>query len=126
MRAINIVLAHRDAASATGLVASLHREFRNTTLATTVGEIRTALLKFRAPFAVVDLELIGQSDLRRLCSDFPATAFVCIHRLADDQMWSDALAMGAMDCCLAGDLRGILLAANRYVALNRSQRPAAA
>ena len=75
---------------------------------------------------MVDLELISKTELRALCMEFRSTAFVCIHRLADDQMWSEALATGAMDCCRANDLRGILLAADRYVVLNRAQAPAAA
>jgi DNA-binding NarL/FixJ family response regulator len=126
MRAINAVLAHRNPGSAAGLAASLNREFRNIAIAGTAQEVRSAVQRLRAPFAVVDLELINKSELRALCTEFRSTAFVCIHRLADDQMWSDALAAGAMDCCLASDLRGILMAADRYVVLNRSQSAAAA
>jgi hypothetical protein len=40
-------------------------------------------------------------------------------------MWSDALAMGAVDCCHASDLHGILLASERYVVLTRSRSVAA-
>jgi hypothetical protein len=40
-------------------------------------------------------------------------------------MWSEALAMGAVDCCHSGDLHGILLASERYVVLSRSQSAAA-
>src|ERR1039458_1469984 len=40
------------------------------------------------------LELISMAELKKLCSQFPSTAFVCVHRLADDQMWTEALAMG--------------------------------
>ncbi len=126
MRAINAVLAHRSPGSAAGLVASLNREFRNIAIAGTAQEVRSAVQRLRAPFAVVDLELISKTELRALCMEFRSTAFVCIHRLADDQMWSEALAAGAMDCCRANDLRGILLAADRYVVLNRAQAPAAA
>ena len=79
----------------------------------------------RAPFAVVDLELIRMPELKQVCAQFPATAIVCIHRLADDALWSEALAMGAVDCCYAGDLQGILLAAERYVVLSRAHSTAA-
>jgi hypothetical protein len=65
------------------------------------------------------------AELKKLCSQFPSTAFVCVHRLADDQMWTEALAMGAVDCCLADDVQGILLASERYVVLARGHWVAA-
>ena len=88
-------------------------------------EIAAAVARYRAPFAIVDLELVDLASLRSLCSEFPATAFVCIHRLADDRMWADALAMGAVDCCHSSDVRGILMASERYVVLSRSHSAAA-
>ncbi|HUI84729.1 MAG TPA: hypothetical protein VL240_10920 [Candidatus Binatia bacterium] len=125
MRPINAVLVHHDAASAQRLAASLVKEFRNLSVATSAQEARSAVAHFRAPFAVIDLELVGFDDVRRLCREFPSTAFVCIHRLADDRMWAEALAVGAVDCCHCEDLRGILLASDRYVVLSRSRSAAA-
>ncbi len=125
MRPINVVLAHHDAASAERLAASLGKEFRNLVLVKSAEEAHSAVARFRAPFAVIDLELIDLAELKRLCNDFPSTAFVGIHRLADDRMWTQALAVGAVDCCHCNDLRGILLASERYVVLSRA-RPAAA
>jgi hypothetical protein len=125
MRPINAVLAHHDAGSAKNLAASLSKQFRNLLVAQSLPELRSCVARFRAPFAVVDLELITPAELKELCREFPATAFVCIHRLADDRMWSETLAMGAADCCQCDDLRGILLAAERYVVLCRSKAAAA-
>ena len=125
MRPINVVLAHHDAISARLLGESLKKEFRNLVIAGSAVEVRSALLTHRAPFAVVDLELVNMSELKDLCKQFPATSFVCIHRLADDRMWSEALAMGAVDCCHSHDLRGILSASDRYVALGHSRAAAA-
>lgn len=125
MRPINAVLAHHDADSAQRLSESLRKEFRNLLLANSAYELKSAVARYRAPFAVVDLELISMGELKELCHDFPVTAFVCIHRLADDRMWSEALAMGAVDCCHCEDLHGILLASERYVVLSRSRAAAA-
>jgi len=125
MRPMNVVLAHHDAVSAEQLAASLAKEFRNLALAQSSSEAKSAVARFRAPFAVVDLELITIPELQQLCREFPQTAFVCIHRLADDRMWAEALAAGAVDCCHCDDLRGILLASEKYVVLNRSRRAAA-
>lgn len=125
MRPINAVLAHRDPGAAQYLAGSLTKEFRNLLVARSAFELRSSVARFRAPFAVVNLELIGLPELKELCREFPATAFVAVHRLADDRMWAEALAMGAVDCCQSDDLRGILMAAERYVVLSRSRTAAA-
>ena len=125
MRPINAVLAHRDPDAAKYLAASLSKEFRNLLVAKSAHELRSSVARYRAPFVVVDLELIGLSELKELCREFPATAFVGIHRLADDRMWSEALAMGAVDCCHSDDVRGVLAAAERYVVMSRSHGAAA-
>ena len=74
----------------------------------------------------MDLELVSFAELGELCREFPATAFVCTHRLADDAMWSQSLAVGAVDCCLASDLPKILQASDRYIAIRESQAAAVA
>ena len=125
MRPINVVLAYHDALSAERLAASLRNQFRSLVVAKSLEEASSALARLRAPFAVVDLELIRIPELRQLCARFPSTAFVCIHRLADDRMWSEALAAGAVDCCYSGDVRGILLASERYVVLTPARSAAA-
>jgi len=125
MRPINAVLAYHDPLSAERLAAVLRSQFRNLVVAKSPDEVSSAVARLRAPFAVVDLELIGLPELKQLCTRFPSTAFVCIHRLADDRMWAEALAMGAVDCCHSGDVHGILLASERYVVLSRSHSAAA-
>lgn len=125
MRPMNVVLAQREAILSEQLAASLCKEFRNIEIGKSVQEVRSAIARFRAPFAVIDLELISCPELTELCAEFPSTAFVCVHRLADDGMWAEALASGAVDCCHPKDLKGILLAAERYVVLSRSTSAAA-
>jgi len=125
MRPINVVLAYHDARSAERLAASLRNQFRSLAIAKSPDEVRSAVARLRAPFAVVDLELIGMAELKQLCAQFPSTAFVCIHRLADDRMWAEALAAGAVDCCHSSDVHGILLASERYVVLTRAHTAAA-
>ncbi len=125
MRPINVVLAHHDALLAERLAASLSPQFRNLVIAKSCEEAKSAVARFRSPFAVVDLELVGLDQVKDLCRTFPSTAFVCIHRLADDRMWSEALAAGAVDCCCSADIHGILLASERYVVLSRGRSAAA-
>jgi DNA-binding NarL/FixJ family response regulator len=125
MRPINAVLAYHDPLSAERLAATLRNQFRNLAVAKSPEEFVSAVERLRAPFAVVDLELISLPELKRLCAQFPSTAVVCIHRLADDRMWTEALAMGAVDCCHSSDVHGILVASERYVTLSRSHHAAA-
>ncbi len=113
MRPVNVVLAHRDPVAADVLARSLRPEFRNLAIAHSRCEIPSAVARLRASLALVDLELVSFGELQQLCRDFPATAFVALHRLADDQMWSDALVVGAVDCCQSNDVTSILFAADR-------------
>ena len=125
MRPINVVLAHHDAVSAERLAASLGKQFRNLLVSNSLDDVRSTIARFRAPFAVVDLELVSLDEVKELCRQFPATAFVCVHRLADDTMWTEALAAGAVDCCCSSDLHGILQASERYVVISRGRAAAA-
>ena len=115
MRPINAVLVHHDALLAQSLQQSLKEQFRKLAVVSTAQESRDAIARLRATFAIVDLELVNGAELKRLCAEFPGTAFVGIHRLADEIMWSEALQMGAVDCCHPADVRGLLTACDRYV-----------
>jgi len=126
MRPINVVLAYRDPVIPERFVGLISKQFHNFATAHNAGEVRAAVARLGAGLAIVDLELIHFPELGELCHDFPTTAFVCTHRLADDAMWSQSLAVGAVDCCLAGDLPKILLASERYVAIKEAQTPTAA
>jgi DNA-binding NtrC family response regulator len=126
MGPIHVVLAHRDPALTDNLVRSIQRQFCNVATANNLDEIRGSIARVRAPLAIVDLELVDFSQLEELCREFPATAFICTHRLADDAMWSQSLAMGAVDCCLASDVPKILQASDRYVVVKQSQAHSAA
>lgn len=120
MQPINAVLAHRDPALAHALAGSLDGHFRKLAIVNDPSAIGSEIARLRASFAIIDLEMISYAELRNLCSEFPATTFTCIHRLADDLMWSEALAMGAVDCCQSNDLRGIVRASERFVPHRRA------
>ena len=126
MRPINVVLAHRDPAQTENLIRSIQHQFHTVAPTHSLDELRTSIGRLRAPLAIVDLELVNFSELGELCREFPATAFVCIHRLADDAMWSQSLAVGAFDCCLASDVPKILQSSDRYVAVRKSRAAAVA
>ena len=126
MRPINVVLAHHDAAAADRLTACLGKQFRNLAVAKSAGEIAPAVARLRAPFAVVDLELVDFAKLKSLCSEFPLNRLRVYssfggrsHVVRGPGRWARWIAAAS------SDLQGILLASERYVVLTRS-RPVAA
>jgi hypothetical protein len=79
-------------------------------------EARAEIARLRAGFVVVDLELLSYPEVQKLCSEFPNTVVASVHRLADETMWLQSLAVGAVDCCQSSDIRGLLRASERYAA----------
>lgn len=126
MRPVNLVLALRDPQSTDQLLASLRPEFRDVVAVRAAHELRYAVARLRAPLALIDLELFAYGEVQELCREFPGTAFVCMHRLADDRMWSESVAHGAADCCQSNDVQSILFAADRYVSAEAARAASAA
>jgi len=126
MPPIHVVLTRQDPALTDKLAASIQKQFLDLSTVSNKEDTRNAISRTKAQLAIVDLEVVNFSELGQLCREFPGTAFVCIHRLADDGMWSQSLAAGAVDCCLSGDLPRILQASERYLAFKESQATPAA
>jgi len=114
MRPMNVVLAHRDPVIATALAESLRPQFRKLVIVSSLPEAESEIARLRAGFVVVDLELLSYSEVKKLCSEFPNTVVASVHRLADETMWLQSLAVGAVDCCQSNDIRGLLRASERY------------
>lgn len=112
MKPVTVVVAIPDSSTNDALTASLRSHFR-VVLPATPDHIRTTIVKHRADVLLVDLESTAPDAIRSLLDDFGAVSVVCIHRLADDRLWSAALSAGALDCCHPSDVRGIVLAVNR-------------
>lgn len=120
MQSLNVVVASNDPRAASQLAASLNAHFRNVSVARSLDEIRHAIPKNRAQLAIVDLELASVKDVERLAHEFGHTRIVCTHRIPDDEMWTSALAAGAIDCCPIDDAACIVAAVNRNSMLARS------
>ncbi len=89
MQSLNVVIASTDTKAASQLAESLNRHFRSIAIARSLEEIRHAIPKHRAQFAIVDLELANVSDIEKLCSEFGQTQVVCTHRVPDEEMWAN-------------------------------------
>jgi len=112
MKPLSVVVFQGDGRSAESLAHSLHNHFRLVNVARDLEELRSAIPRHRADVAIVDLELARLDDVQQLCRQFTGTSIVCTHRLADERMWTLALAAGAVDCCTSSDVRAIVLAAS--------------
>ncbi len=113
MKPLTVVIAQSDPKSAEYLAASLHSHFRAISVACSVDELRSAIPKHRADLAVIDLEMASLPDIAELHREFPQTMVVCTHRTPDEQMWPSVIEAGAADFCQSGDVRSIVMAADR-------------
>lgn len=113
MKPLSVIVFQSNSKSAESLARSLYHHFRVVNVASNLNELRNSIPRHRADVAIVDLELAGIDEVQRLKRDFSATRIVCTHRLADEKMWSRALAAGAIDCCATSDVRSIVLAASQ-------------
>jgi hypothetical protein len=114
MRPINVVLAHHDPIMARALAESLRPQFRKLAIVNNMSDAGAEIARLRAGFVIVDLELFSYSDLQTLCLEFPGTVFASVHRLADETMWLQSFALGAVDWCPSSDVRGLLRASERH------------
>lgn len=120
MQAQGVILLQSDARAAKSLVSALGSSFPSIHQVGSVGEVRASIAKHRATLAILDMESATLSDVAGLSREFPAASIVCIHRCADEEMWTAALNAGARDLCASTDTRGILQAALKTVSVMRS------
>ena len=83
-------------------------------------EMRHIIAKHRPRVVILDMELSGLGDIKQLHQEFPGVSIVCTHRLADEEMWTAALAAGADDIYPSSDTLGILRSALRNAALSHT------
>ena len=100
MQSANVVLFQSDPAIAQLLAVNLRGQFHSVHVARSLGELRAAIAKHRARVAILDVELSGLADVNQLHQEFPGVAIVCTHRLADEELWTQAINQGADDVCM--------------------------
>jgi len=99
MEQLNVVLFQNDARTAQVLAARLSN-LTSVHQASNRDEIRPAIARHRAEVLVMDLEASCLGEVRRLHNEFPSLSIVCTHRLADEELWTEALNQGAADICV--------------------------
>jgi DNA-binding NtrC family response regulator len=121
MEPLSVVLFQTDARTAQILAENLSQHVRSVHLARTCVEIRPNITRHGAEVLVLDLEKCCLSEVKRLHRELPGLSIVCTHRLADEELWMEALNQGAADMCEPRNTVGIL----RSVMRERAQGVAA-
>lgn len=118
MEHLNVVLFQNDAGAAKALAISLSRHPASIHQARTPEELPMVIARHRADVLVLDLEKSGLHQVERLHHDFPNLSIVCTHRLADEELWTEALNQGAVDMCVPWDTQEIVRSVLREQALH--------
>jgi DNA-binding NarL/FixJ family response regulator len=111
MPSSNVVLLQSDPDIARILAASLANSFHAVHVTKSIDELRHAAAKLRPHVMIVDLETASLADVETLKQQFGTTRIICNHRVADEEMWTRTLDVGADDCCPSSDTRSILSSA---------------
>lgn len=111
MQHSNIVLLQSDPRIAQTLAALLSNSFHQVHVAKSMDELRSAAVKYRPDAIVLDLESASLADVENLKKELDGVRVICNHRVADEEMWTRTLNVGADDCCPSSDTRGILSSA---------------
>jgi DNA-binding response OmpR family regulator len=119
MQYSNIVLLQSDPNIAQTLAAMLSNSFHRVHVARSVDELRHTAVKHRPDAIVLDLESASLADVETLKKEFDGVRVICNHRVADEEMWTRTLSVGADDCCPSSDMRGILSSAVRENQISR-------
>ncbi len=113
MKPLSVVLLQNDAGIVRTLCSSLCHHFHSIHAARNLDDLRRLIAKERCEVVIVDMEMAPVSEVEQLQRDFSGICIVCTHRLADEEMWTAALAAGAADMCSSLDTRSIVTAALR-------------
>jgi hypothetical protein len=115
-----VFLLQSDSATSTPLAASLSILFDEVAEVRSFDQLRSHPALRCATALILDLEKISLPELEALSRDIPEARIICMHRLADEQLWSAALNAGATDCCSSYDIRGVANAARGLPAMAHS------
>jgi DNA-binding NtrC family response regulator len=99
MEPLSLVVYHNDPGTAQALVVSLSQHFSPVKLVREYEELSSTIARQRAEVLVLDLENSQSDAVRDLHQAFPSLCIVATHRLADEQVWTEAMNQGAADVC---------------------------
>ena len=99
MEPLSLVIYNNDPGTAQALAVNLSQYFGPVTLAKKYEDVGPTVARHRADVLVLDLETSRSDEVGRLHQEFPSLSIVATHRLADDDLWTEAMNQGAADVC---------------------------
>ncbi len=120
MQPLYAVILQSDGRIAKSLASALSNYSCSVEVADSLLELRRLVARHRAEIAILDMEVAPLSEVKQLSCEFPQTAIVCTHRLADEDMWTAALTAGAADICASSDVPSIVRSAMGSAASSRA------
>ena len=99
MEPLSTVVYQSDPRTAQTLAVSLSQHFGPVNQVRKYEEVRSAISRHRAVVLVLDVETSRSDEIGRLHHEFPSLCIVATHRLADDDLWTEAMNQGAADVC---------------------------
>jgi DNA-binding NtrC family response regulator len=99
MEPLSLIIYHNDPGIAHSLMVGLSQQFGPVTVVQEHKEVRSAIAWHRAQVLVLDLESSCIDEIGHLHQEFPSLSIVATHRLADDELWTEAMNQGAADIC---------------------------
>ena len=99
MEPLSLVIYQNDPGTAQALAVKLSHYFGPVSLVGRKEEVASAVARHRADVLVFDLEATRSDEVGHLHQEFPSLSIVATHRLADDDLWTEAMNQGATDVC---------------------------
>jgi len=99
MQPVNVVLYHYDPRTAQILAAGLSQQSISVYFVRDREDLSPTLTRSQPGVLVLNMETSPAGEVENLHREHPAIPIVCTHRLADDEMWAEALSRGASDIC---------------------------
>jgi DNA-binding NtrC family response regulator len=117
---LSVVVLENDARVAKSLAGKLSSHFHAVHLTRSRDEFRRRVAEKQPEVVVVDVEYSRLTDVRSLHADFPSLPIVCTHRIADEDLWIEAMEAGASDVCRSDDVQNVLTSVLRSVEIAKA------
>jgi len=110
----SLVILHKDPAHVACLLPYVKSVSDTVFAVHSLSELRNLLSQYSIQTAVLDLAMVSSEEIVGLQKR--GMQIVCTHHFADDSMWAEALAAGALDCCFDDDAPAICRAIQQSAA----------
>jgi len=97
-----IVILQSDPSRAENLVSEVRPISEAVFIVQSLPELQTLASQFQIRFAILDLDVVSIREIVHLRHQL-GMKVICTHHTPDEDMWTQALDAGALDCCFDDD-----------------------